>query len=338
MGFESMTNYLNGASNVLLKIVSKLLMHNLTTSFSKYPTEDALTEAVDDDDTKQQESTHDATNQETQIVSDSATNLTKDSIESSADSGCSSNIVTSSDSDHDPESRMTSVTKHRDGDLLSLQCAKFEKYEIYPGKKIEKLSSKYFELDCLVKIYLSTKNRFDAVMAKETFADIESVKKFVNETLLVEEGIQSQKESTLSSLRMQSIRVALLEVQIPATIIENQYGALYKSWIRYPLTANYIEKTKLFMDRCKHLRDVPLCIIYSSVEKRCLLYATVHSAPNKFPKCMGCNKIFAALLCNECNLVHYCSAKCQRGHWDKFHKRECRKYKQASEATRWLPF
>jgi len=334
--FESMTNYLNGASNVLLKIVSKLLMDNLMTSYSKYPNE---REAADQDDAKQQD---DASNlnhsrKGPQTPSDSPTDLTTDSIEANADCRPNSDTTTPAA----PNSKSATIDSNAsdgDGDPLSLQCAKFEKYEIYPGKKIEKLSSKYFELDCLVKLYLCTKNRFDVVMAKETFADIESVKKFVNETLLIEEGIQCQKESTLSSLRMQSIRVALLEVQIPATIIENQYGAIYKSWIRYPLTANYLERTKLFMDRCKYLRDVPLCIIYSSVEKRCLLYATIQTSPNKHPKCMGCNKVFGALLCNECNLAHYCSVKCQRGHWDKFHKRECRKYKQASEATSWLLF
>merc|ERR1712087_622084 len=34
--FESMTNYLNGANNVLLKIVSKLLLRNLIEAHSKY--------------------------------------------------------------------------------------------------------------------------------------------------------------------------------------------------------------------------------------------------------------------------------------------------------------
>merc|ERR1739838_293914 len=162
----------------------------------------------------------------------------------------------------------------------------------------------------MVKLYVSIKNHFESVMAKETFESIESVEKFVNETLMTEESVQSQKAALLSSLHMQSVRVAVLEVQIPATIIENQYGATYKSWIRYPLTANNLERTKLFMERCKYLRDVPLCIIYSSVEKRCLLYATLQTSPNKFPKCMGCNKVYAALLCNECNLAHYCCVKC----------------------------
>ena len=34
--FESMTNYLNGSNNILLKIVSKLFMNNLITAYSKY--------------------------------------------------------------------------------------------------------------------------------------------------------------------------------------------------------------------------------------------------------------------------------------------------------------
>merc|ERR1711933_108551 len=34
--FESMTNYLNGANNILLKIISKLFMNNLIVSYNKY--------------------------------------------------------------------------------------------------------------------------------------------------------------------------------------------------------------------------------------------------------------------------------------------------------------
>ena len=362
--FEAMTNYLNGANNVLLKIISKLLVANLTNSFSKYQSdgdaeeqEDATTmEATEEeeDEEEEQKAQEPELDGGVYIATDTMPEddgREKDSADYKETSHPDANSDINSDLNSDPvpnsdmipppnsnPSPNPNLHSNAPSPLSSFHSAKFEKHEIYPGKKVEKLSSKYFELDCMVKLYVSIKNRFDSVMAKETFEDIGSVEKFVSDTLMSEESIQSQKESLLSSLRMQGVRVALLEVQIPATIIENQYGSLYKSWIRYPLTANYIEKTKLFMDRCKHLRDVPLCIIYSSVEKRCLLYATVHSAPNKFPKCMGCNKIFAALLCNECNLVHYCSAKCQRGHWDKFHKRECRKYKQASEATRWLPF
>eukprot|EP00483_Globobulimina_turgida_P006448 UN06458 len=34
--FESMTNYLNGANNILLKIISKLFLDNLLKSYNKY--------------------------------------------------------------------------------------------------------------------------------------------------------------------------------------------------------------------------------------------------------------------------------------------------------------
>jgi len=203
---------------------------------------------------------------------------------------------------------------------------------------VEKLSSKYFELDVMVKLYVSIKKQFESVMAKESFEDIGSVEQFVRGRLMADEAVQRQKEALFSALHLSSLRVAVLEVQIPATIIENQYGSTYKSWIRYPLTANYLERTKLLMDRCKYLREVPLCVIFSSVERRCLLYATLQTTPNKAIKCMGCNVIFASLLCKECNLAHYCSARCQRAHWEKVHKRDCRKYKGASDATLWMAF
>ena len=59
----------------------------------------------------------------------------------------------------------------------------------------------------------------------------------------------------------------------------------------YPLTQTYVEKTKLFIERCKYLRDNIVCIIYSSVEKRCLLYPTIQTSPDKYFKCIGCQKI-----------------------------------------------
>jgi len=332
--FEAMTNYLNGANNVLLKLISKLLLSNLMTSYSKYPHHDtqhshaAANEAEEEEEDEKDEEEEETEREHKEVVEEQAvsTSTLKEQSSSGKQSGdvCASKAAAT-------ESGAKSVSS-------CIVNGKFEKHEIYPGKKVEKLSSKYFELDCMVKLFVSIKNRFESVMAKETFESVGDVEKFVTETLMTEESIQSEKESMLSSLHMQSVRVAVLEVQIPATIIENQYGSTYKSWIRYPLTSSYMEKTKLFMERCKYLRDVPLCIIYSSVEKRCLLYATLQASPNKFPKCVGCSKIFAALLCKECNLAHYCSVKCQRVHWDKFHKRECRKYKQASEATSWLLF
>jgi len=259
--FESMTNYLNGANNILLKIISKLFINNLIVSYNKYQ-----------NDNKEEK---------------------KD------------NLIPS----------------------------KYEKYEIYPGKKIEKLSSRYFELDCMVKFYVSVKKHFESVMMNEKFENIQQIEQFVNEKLLIEEDIISTKNMLSSSLNMQLIKIPILEIAIPATIIENQYGNTYKNWIRYPLTQTYVEKTKLFIERCKYLRDNIFCIIYSSVEKRCLLYPTLHTSPNKYFKCIGCQKIYAQLLCKNCNLAHYCSIQCQHKHWDKFHKRECKKYANLSSAT-----
>merc|ERR1712130_196661 len=98
--FELMTNYLNGANNILLKIISKLFMNNLVCSFDKYK---------DKEEQKQ----------------------------------------------------------------LDVSTSKYQKFEIYPGKKIEKLSSRYFELDCMVKFYVAVKEQFEAVMMKETFESVE---------------------------------------------------------------------------------------------------------------------------------------------------------------------
>merc|ERR1711933_687198 len=97
--FESMTNYLNGANNILLKIISKLFVNNLLCSFNKY-------------------------------------NHKKQDEQKQSD---------------------------------SISTAQYQKFEIYPGKKIEKLSSRYFELDCMVKFYVSVKKQFESVMMKETF-------------------------------------------------------------------------------------------------------------------------------------------------------------------------
>eukprot|EP01083_Nonionella_stella_P041078 111414_1 len=257
--FESMTNYLNGANNILLKIISKLFVNNLIKSSAKY------------------------------------------------DRGNTSNE--------------------------EKQQSQYEKYELYPGKKIEKLSSRYFELDCMVKFYVSIKKQFESVMLNEKFENISEAETFVKEVLLKDEKVCLRKNEVLSSLNMSCIKIPMLEIAIPATIIENQYGTTYKSWIRYPLTQTYVEKTKLFIERCKYLRDNILCIIYSSVEKRCLLYPTLHTSPNKYFKCIGCQKIYAQLLCKNCNLAHYCSIQCQHQHWDKFHKRECKKYANLSNPT-----
>jgi len=254
--FESMTNYLNGANNVLLKIVSQLFMSNLVNAYNKY--------------------------------------------------------------DHEQQS----------------QALQYEKYEIYAGKKIEKLSSRYFELDCMVKFYVSMKKEFESVMLKEKFESLQEAETFLNDKVLSAEEVMSSKNQMLSALKMGSTRIAMLEIAIPATIIENQYGSTYKNWMRYPLTQTYVEKAKLFIERCKYLRDHVLCIIYSSVEKRCLLYPTLHTSPNKYFKCIGCQKIYAQLLCKNCNLAHYCSIQCQHQHWDKFHKRECKKYANLSSPTK----
>jgi len=243
--FESMTNYLNGANNILLKIISKLFIKNLILSYNKY-----------------------------------------------------------------------------------------EKHEIYSGKKIEKLSSRYFELDCMVKFYVSVKKQFEKVMVNEKFESVQAIEKFVNDKLLNEENVISTKNMLLSSLNMPCIKVPILEIAIPATIIENQYGNTYKSWMRYPLTQTYVEKTKLFIERCKYLRDNILCVIYSSVEKRCLLYPTLQTQPNKYFKCIGCQKIYAQLLCKNCNLAHYCSIQCQHQHWELQHKKECKKYDTMSSPSR----
>ena len=259
--FESMTNYLNGANNILLKIISKLFINNLYKSYNKY------------------------TNNNNNLI-----------------------------------------------------ATKYEKYEIYPGKKIEKLSSRYFELDCMVKFYVSVKKQFESIMVEEKFENIQEIEKFLKEKLLIDPSIISMKKQLLSSLNMNNIKLPILEIAIPATIIENQYGTTYKNWIRYPLTQTYVEKTKLFIERCKYLRDNILCIIYSSVEKRCLLYPTLHTSPNKYFKCIGCQKIYAQLLCKNCNLAHYCSIQCQHQHWDKFHKRECKKYANLSKPTTNLIF
>ena len=271
--FESMTNYLNGSNNILLKIVSKLFMNNLITAYSKYD------HNVIEDDRKENEE--------------------------------HSGILT-----------------------------KYEKYEIYPGKKVEKLSSRYYELDCMVKFYVSIKKQFEAIMMNEKFENLDEIETFLNNKLLIKENedILKIKDMVLSTLNMNCIKVPILEIAIPATIIENQYGNTYKSWIRYPLTQTYVEKTKLFIERCKYLRDNIVCIIYSSVEKRCLLYPTIHTSPNKYFKCIGCQKIYAQLLCKNCNLAHYCSVQCQRGHWDKFHKRECKKYANLSSPTKCIVF
>jgi len=276
--FESMTNYLNGANNVLLKIISRLLLRNLARAHSKY--------------------TH------------------------------------ATDNDNDKAAQPNECEKEKekeDGDSVVVPT-KFERHEI-GGKKIEKLSSRYFELDCMVKLYVSIKKRFEAVMADERFDDVAAVQKFVEERLLVDEEVSATKRMLLSSLGLPCVKVAVLEVRIPATVIENQYGSTYKTWMRYPLTQKVLERTKLFLERCKFLRDTVLCIIYSTVEKRCLLYATMVTSPNKFYKCIGCHKIYGQLLCKNCNLAHYCSAECQRLHWDKCHKVECQKYSALSAPT-----
>jgi len=258
--FESMTNYLNGANNILLKIISKLFMNNLVCSFDKYK---------DKEEQKQ----------------------------------------------------------------LDVSTSKYQKFEIYPGKKIEKLSSRYFELDCMVKFYVAVKEQFEAVMMKETFESVEEIEKFIKEKLMNEENVIASKNMMLTSLKMPNIKIPILEIAIPATIIENKYGNAYKSWMRYPMTQTYVERAKLFIERCKYLRDHILSIIFSSVEKRCLLYPTLHTSPNKYFKCIGCHKIYAQLLCKNCNLAHYCSSQCQKNHWESLHKKECKKYANLSAAT-----
>jgi len=279
--FESMTNYLNGANNVLLKIISKLLLKNLVDAHSKYAPTPTPAKKEKPNECEKEQKEEEETETETE----------------------------------------------------SVVATKFERHEIFGGKKIEKLSSRYFELDCMVKLYVSIKKRFEAVMVSETFEDVSAVQMFIEEQLLVDEEVSATKRMLLSSLGLPSVKIAVLEVQIPATIIENQYGAAYKSWMRYPLTQTYLDKAKLFLERCKFLRDNVLCIIYSTVEKRCLLYATILTSPNKYYKCIGCQKIFGQLLCKNCNLAHYCSTECQRLHWDKCHKVECQKYSALSAPT-----
>merc|ERR1712176_1692109 len=128
--FESMTNYLNGANNILLKIISKLFINNLIVSYNKYQ-----------NDNKEEK---------------------KD------------NLIPS----------------------------KYEKYEIYPGKKIEKLSSRYFELDCMVKFYVSVKKHFESVMMNEKFENVQQIEDFIKEKIMSEKDVVSTKNMLSSSLNM----------------------------------------------------------------------------------------------------------------------------------------
>merc|ERR1712087_50818 len=100
--FESMTNYLNGANNVLLKIISKLLLRNLALAHSKYAKGKEEEEEV------------------------------------------------SAQAQPQPN-ECEKEQKEDEQDSDSVVATKFERHEIYGGKKIQKLSSRYFELDCMVK-------------------------------------------------------------------------------------------------------------------------------------------------------------------------------------------
>merc|ERR1712176_436380 len=134
--FESMTNYLNGANNILLKIISKLFINNLLCSFNKYSHKK-------EDEQKQSN---------------------------------------------------------------SISTAQYQKFEIYPGKKIEKLSSRYFELDCMVKFYVSVKKQFESVMMKQTFESVKEIETFINEKLMNEENVIASKNMMLTSLNMANIK------------------------------------------------------------------------------------------------------------------------------------
>jgi len=163
------------------------------------------------------------------------------------------------------------------------------------NKKIEKVESRFLEIDNMIQLYSSIQQLWQSLQKNNTsnvnlnihnLKDIENI--FLN-VICKDDNIKNEIEMAKKYFSLHNVRVPILEISAPLHAVDSNYQApnssIYKSYFYqsyHPLTQHWIRVCTSFIERCRLIRDVIFCLVYSNIDKKFLIYPTLITQPNKF--------------------------------------------------------